>query len=145
MAIATFPFKLKDYELAAYELSNTFIRQGYITDVYAEDDGYVTLIYKERYLHNVIGSPVFVKTTFKNTNDETDVTVETVTGKVDAKRVIKDTIMVITILPGVGKLIEANTLKRKVKRAVAQIVYKYKENKLWKNSFIQLFLSPYSP
>ena len=65
MAGVKLPYRLSDYELVAYRVSNHFIRLGYSTDVKKDKDGsYSVYIYQERMLKNIIGTPSVVKASF---------------------------------------------------------------------------------
>lgn len=119
MAGVNLAYKLSDYELAAYRVSNYFIKLGYSTDVKKDENGnYNVFIFQERILKNIIGTPSVVKVTFYSFEDSTGIEVKNTFVKVNAQNVIKEVLSSVLILPGVFKLGQLNKIKKLAKKRV---------------------------
>ena len=118
MAGVKLPYRLSDYELVAYRVSNYFIKLGYLTDVKKEEDNYTVYIFQERVLKNIIGTPSVVKATFYPLDKETGIEVKTTFVKVNASNIIKEVISSVLIFPGINKITQLNKIKKLVKERV---------------------------
>lgn len=118
MAGVKLPYRLSDYELVAYRVSNYFIKLGYLTDVKKEEDNYTVYIFQERVLKNIIGTPSVVKATFYPLDKETGIEVKTTFVKVNASNIIKEVISSALIFPGINKITQLNKIKKLVKKRV---------------------------
>lgn len=118
MAGVKLPYRLSDYELVAYRVSNYFIKLGYLTDVKKEEDNYTVYIFQERVLKNIIGTPSVVKATFYPLDKETGIEVKTTFVKVNASNIIKEVISSVLIFPGINKITQLNKIKKLVKKRV---------------------------
>lgn len=127
MAGVKLPYRLSDYELVAYRVSNHFIRLGYSTDVKKDKDGsYSVYIYQERMLKNIIGTPSIVKASFYPLDECTGIEVKTTFVKVNAQNVIKETLSSVLVVPGLFKLGQLNKIKKLVKKRVLIEAEKFK-------------------
>ena len=127
MAGVKLPYRLSDYELVAYRVSNYFIKLGYLTDVKKEEDNYTVYIFQERVLKNIIGTPSVVKATFYPLDKETGIEVKTTFVKVNASNIIKEVISSALIFPGINKITQLNKIKKLVKKRVLIEAEKLKE------------------
>lgn len=118
MAGVKLPYRLSDYELVAYRVSNYFIKLGYLTDVKKEEDNYTVYIFQERVLKNIIGTPSVVKATFYPLDKETGIEVKSTFVKVNASNIIKEVISSVLIFPGINKITQLNKIKKLVKKRV---------------------------
>lgn len=118
MAGVKLPYRLSDYELVAYRVSNYFIKLGYLTDVKKEEDNYTVYIFQERVLKNIIGTPSVVKATFYPLDKETGIEVKTTFVKVNASNIIKEVISSVLIFPSINKITQLNKIKKLVKKRV---------------------------
>ena len=118
MAGVKLPYRLSDYELVAYRVSNYFIRLGYLTDVKKEENNYTVYIFQERVLKNIIGTPSVVKATFYPLDKETGIEVKSTFVKVNASNIIKEVISSALIFPGINKITQLNKIKKLVKKRV---------------------------
>ena len=118
MAGVKLPYRLSDYELVAYRVSNYFIKLGYLTDVKKEEDNYTVYIFQERVLKNIIGTPSVVKATFYPLDKETGIEVKSTFVKVNASNIIKEVISSALIFPGINKITQLNKIKKLVKKRV---------------------------
>lgn len=119
MAGVKLPYRINDCELAAYRVSNYFIKQGYYTNVKKDaDEGYSVFIYHESFIKNIIGTPSVVKATFYPLEDATGIEVKTTFVEVSIGNIIKETVSTVLILPCLLKLSHINKLKKEVKKRV---------------------------
>ncbi len=119
MAGVRLPYKINDCELAAYRVSNYFIKQGYYTDVKkVNDGGYSVFIYHESFIKNIIGTPSVVKATFYPLEKATGIEVNIAFVEVNMGNIIKETLSTVLILPGLLKISHINKLKKEVKKRV---------------------------
>ena len=118
MAGVKLPYKLSDYELVAYRVSNYFIKLGYATDVKKEDDHFTVFIFQERALKNIVGTPSVVKATFYPFSDGTGIEVVNTFVKVNVSNVIKEAISTVLIIPEISKIRQLNKIKSLVKKRV---------------------------
>ena len=118
MAGVKLPYRLSDYELVAYRVSNYFIKLGYLTDVKKEENNYTVYIFQERVLKNIIGTPSVVRATFYPLDKETGIEVKTTFVKVNASNIIKEVISSALIFPGINKITQLNKIKKLVKKRV---------------------------
>ena len=118
MAGVKLPYRLSDYELVAYRVSNYFIKLGYLTDVKKEENNYTVYIFQERVLKNIIGTPSVVKATFYPLDKETGIEVNSTFVKVNASNIIKEVISSALIFPGINKITQLNKIKKLVKKGV---------------------------
>lgn len=118
MAGVKLPYRLSDYELVAYRVSNYFIKLGYLTDVKKEENNYTVYIFQERVLKNIIGTPSVVKATFYPLDKETGIEVKSTFVKVNASNIIKEVISSALIFPGINKITQLNKIKKLVKKRV---------------------------
>lgn len=126
MSVAKLDFKLRNYELAAYELSRIYIKEGYKTDVIKVDNGYAALLYEGGILKNIASTPVAIKVSFIETSNGSEIEVELVNVVYDAENVVKEILSIVTIIPGTIKLIRMPIVKSKVKKAALKIAVKFK-------------------
>ena len=118
MAGVKLPYRLSDYELVAYRVSNYFIKLGYLTDVKKEENNYTVYIFQERVLKNIIGTPSVVKATFYPLDKETGIEVKSTFVKVNASNIIKEVISSVLIFPSINKITQLNKIKKLVKKRV---------------------------
>ena len=130
MAIAHIEnIKVKDLELVAYEVSKIMIDKGYYSDVKKSEDGYVTFIYKDRFLKEFIGTPTAIKCSFKQTDNAIDIEVKATHIEIKGKEIIKEVLGIATVLPSLNKMVEIPKMKKAVKQACLLAIDKFKEVK----------------
>lgn len=125
MSIAKLDFKIKDIELASYELSKYYIKRGYVTDVKKTGDSFTTLIYKKSCFFSTVG----IKVTFSNELDCSTIEINPAMLKFNTENVINETLSTVTILPLLSKGFAYPKLVRETKKNALKVAVKYKEEK----------------
>ena len=118
MAGVKLPYKLSDYELAAYRVSNYFIKLGYVTDVKKENDNFTIYVFQDKSLKHIIGTQSVVKATFYPFDDGTGIEVKSTFAKFNVINVVKETVSTVLIVPELYKIKKINKIKNLVKKRV---------------------------
>lgn len=105
----------KNLELVAYNLSNLAIKEGYFTNVEGNEKEATTFIYKERFFKNVIGTPTIVVVKYTHRNNGISIDVNLAQVKMNGENIIKESLLVITVLPLISKSIQYIKMKKRMK------------------------------
>ena len=100
-----------------------------MTDVKHIDDTYVTFVFKERFLKDVVGTPTAVKCVFKQCEDHLEIEIKATFVEIKGMNIVKEALGIATVLPSLNKMIETNKIKKELKKASLQAIDKYKEGK----------------
>ena len=106
---------IKSLELAAYTLSNLAIKEGYYTNVEVNENEVITYIYKERFFKNVIGTPTVVVVKYRQLEKGVLVDVNLASVKMNGENIIKESLLIITVLPLLSKSIQYIQMKKRAK------------------------------
>ena len=107
--------KVKSLELVAYTLSNLAIQEGYYTNVDISENEAITYIYKERFFKNVIGTPTVVVVKYIQKEKGILIEVNLASVKMNGENIIKETLLVLTVLPLLSKSIQFIQMKKRAK------------------------------
>lgn len=107
--------EVSNLEMVAYNLSTLAIKEGYYTNVEGNENEATTYIYKERFFKGVIGTPtvVIVKYTKRSNGISIDINLASV--KMNGENIIKETLLVLTVLPMLSKSIQYIKMKNRAK------------------------------
>lgn len=115
MAHVVIKKKVQDLELVAYTLSNLAIQEGYYTNVEVEENSATTYIYKDRFFKNVIGTPTVVVVKYRNTSNGVLIDVNLASVKMNGDNIVKESLLVLTVLPLISKSIQYIKMKKRAK------------------------------
>lgn len=115
MSYAIIEKQINDLESVAYNLSTLAIKEGYYTEVDCNEEEATTYIYKDRFFKNVIGTPTVVVVKYKKRTNGVSVDVNLATVKMNGENIIKESLLVITILPLLSKSIQYIKMKKRIK------------------------------
>ena len=107
--------KVKSLELVAYTLSNLAIQEGYYTNVDISENDATTYIYKERFFKNVIGTPTVVVVKYAQKEKGILIEVNLASVKMNGENIIKESLLVLTVLPLLSKSIQFIQMKKRAK------------------------------
>ena len=107
--------KVKSLELVAYTLSNLAIQEGYYTNVDVSENEATTYIYKERFFKNVIGTPTVVVVKYIQKEKGILIEVNLASVKMNGENIIKESLLVLTVLPLLSKSIQFIQMKKRAK------------------------------
>lgn len=126
MKIAELDFPLKDYELAAYQLSKKFIDLSYYTEVIQEGELFTTLIYHKS---NLLSQEKIAVSFYEN-NKKCCIMIKTIFFEDTKIGVARGTLETVTILPSSIKGIRSLVLKNKVRKEALKIAFKLRKEAL---------------
>ena len=115
MAHVVIEKKVQDLELVAYTLSSLAIQEGYYTNVEVEENSATTYIYKDRFFKNVIGTPTVVVVKYRNTSNGVLIDVNLASVKMNGDNIVKESLLVLTVLPLLSKSIQYIKMKKRAK------------------------------
>ena len=115
MAHVVIEKNIKSLELAAYTLSNLAIKEGYYTNVEVNENEVITYVYKERFFKNVIGTPTVVVVKYRQLEKGVLVDVNLASVKMNGENIIKESLLIITVLPLLSKSIQYIQMKKRAK------------------------------
>ena len=115
MAYTIIEKEINDLENVAYNLSTLAIKEGYYTEVEHDENSATTYIYKERFFKNVIGTPTLVVVKYQKRKDGVSIDINLATVKMNGENIIKETLLVVTVLPLLSKSIQYIKMKKRIK------------------------------
>lgn len=115
MAYVLIEKEVNDLEIVAYNLSNLAIKEGYYTNVVGDSNEATTFIYKERFFKGVIGTPTAIKVTYKKRSKGVSIDIDIAKLEVNGENIIKETLLVLTVLPMISKLSQFIKIKNRAK------------------------------
>lgn len=121
MGYAYLDFKIKDLEEAAYDLATCFTKKGYACKVVKSDNGFTAIITKARFFKNIVGTPTVIKAHFFNEDFKSVIHVYPSNNDFKAGDYIKETLLAVTILPGISKGIQLISLEKEVRREALKV------------------------
>ena len=74
-----------------------------------------TYIYKERFFKDVIGTPTAIKVTYKKRSNGISIDINIAKLEVNGENIIKETLLVLTVLPMISKLSQFVKIKNRAK------------------------------
>ena len=115
MSYAIIEKKVNNLEDAAYALSTLAIKEGFYTEVECKENEAITYIYKDRFFKNVIGTPTVIVVKYTKRTNGTCVDVNIATVEMNGENIIKETLLVLTVLPMISKLSQFVKIKNRAK------------------------------
>ena len=130
MAIAVINnVRVKSIELLAYEVSTYMIDLGYMTDVKKSENGFITYVYKERFLKNIAGTPSCVKAEFIQNDENLSIEIKSGYVEFNGANVLREIVGTATVLPSLNKMFDIIRIKKSIKKACLFSIDKLKEKK----------------
>ena len=130
MAIAVIDnVRVSSVELLAYEVSTYMINLGYMTDVKKSENGFVTYVYKERFLKNIAGTPSCVKAEFIQNDESLSIEIKSSSVEFNGVNVLREIVGTATVLPSLNKMLDIIKIKKSIKKACLFSIDKLKEKK----------------
>ena len=127
MAYVILEKKVASAEIVAYTLSTLAIKEGYYTNVEGNENEATVYIYKDRFFKNVIGTPTVVVVKYAKRSDGISIDVNLATVKMNGENIIKESLLVITVLPLIGKLTQSIKMKNRIKILAIKALNKQSE------------------
>lgn len=115
MAYVLIEKEIKNLEMVAYNLSTLAIKEGYYTNVEGNENEAVTYIYKDRFFKDVIGTPTVVIVKYKKRSNGISIDINLASVKMNGENIIKETLLVLTVLPMLSKSIQYIKMKNRAK------------------------------
>ena len=115
MAYVLIEKEIKNLEMVAYNLSTLAIKEGYYTNVEGNENEAVTYIYKDRFFKGVIGTPTVVIVKYKKRSNGISIDINLASVKMNGENIIKETLLVLTVLPMLSKSIQYIKMKNRAK------------------------------
>ena len=115
MAYVIIEKEITNTEIIAYNLSSLAIKEGYYTNVEGNENEAIVYIYKERFFKDVIGTPTVVIVKYKKRNNGVSIDINLGTVKMNGENIIKESLLVITVLPLLSKSIQSIKMKNRIK------------------------------
>ena len=115
MAYVLIEKNIQNMELVAYNLSTLAIKEGYYTNVEGNLDEATTYIYKERFFKNVIGTPTIIVVKYKRRTNGVSIDISYASCEMNGENIIKESLLVITVLPLLSKSIQHIQMKKRIK------------------------------
>ena len=130
MAIAKIEnIRVRSVELLAYNVSSYMIDLGYMCDVKQTENGYVTYVFKERFLKNIVGTPSCVKVEFIQNDEGLSIEIKNSFVEINGLNIIREVAGVATVLPSLNKILDQVKIKKSIKKACLLSIEKLKESK----------------
>ena len=107
--------EVSNLEMVAYNLSTLAIKEGYYTNVEGNENEATTYIYKERFFKCVIGTPTVVIVKYKKRSNGISIDINLASVKMNGENIIKETLLVLTVLPMLSKSIQYIKMKNRAK------------------------------
>ncbi len=107
--------EVSNLEMIAYNLSTLAIKEGYYTNVEGNENEATTYIYKDRFFKGVIGTPTVVIVKYKKRSNGVSIDINLVSVKMNGENIIKETLLVLTVLPMLSKSIQYIKMKNRAK------------------------------
>ena len=107
--------EVSNLEMIAYNLSTLAIKEGYYTNVEGNENEATTYIYKDRFFKGVIGTPTVVIVKYKKRSNGVSIDINLASVKMNGENIIKETLLVLTVLPMLSKSIQYNKMKNRAK------------------------------
>lgn len=107
--------EVSNLEMVAYNLSTLAIKEGYYTNVEGNENEATTYIYKERFFKGVIGTPTVVIVKYKKRSNGISIDINLASVKMNGENIIKETLLVLTVLPMLSKSIQYIKMKNRAK------------------------------
>ena len=121
--------KIKSVEILAYEDSSYMIDLGYMTNVKKSEQGFITYVYKERFLKNIAGTPSCVKAEFIQNEENLTIEIKSSFVEYNGVNVVREIVGVATVLPSLNKILDNVKIKKSIKKACLFSIEKLKEKK----------------
>lgn len=115
MAYVLIEKEIKNLEMVAYNLSTLAIKEGYYTNVEGNENEAITYIYKDRFFKGVIGTPTVVIVKYKKRSNGISIDINLASVKMNGENIIKETLLVLTVLPMLSKSIQYIKMKNRAK------------------------------
>ena len=103
--------EVSNLEMIAYNLSTLAIKEGYYTNVEGNENEATTYIYKDRFFKGVIGTPTVVIVKYKKRSNGVSIDINLASVKMNGENIIKETLLVLTVLPMLSKSIQYIKMK----------------------------------
>lgn len=107
--------EVSNLEMVAYNLSTLAIKEGYYTNVEGNENEATTYIYKDRFFKGVIGTPTVVIVKYKKRSNGVSIDINLASVKMNGENIIKETLLVLTVLPMLSKSIQYIKMKNRAK------------------------------
>jgi hypothetical protein len=107
--------EVSNLEMIAYNLSTLAIKEGYYTNVEGNENEATTYIYKDRFFKGVIGTPTVVIVKYKKRSNGVSIDINLASVKMNGENIIKETLLVLTVLPMLSKSIQYIKMKNRAK------------------------------
>ena len=107
--------EVSNLEMVAYNLSTLAIKEGYYTNVEGNENEAITYIYKDRFFKGVIGTPTVVIVKYKKRSNGISIDINLASVKMNGENIIKETLLVLTVLPMLSKSIQYIKMKNRAK------------------------------
>ena len=107
--------EVSNLEMVAYNLSTLAIKEGYYTNVEGNENEATTYIYKDRFFKGVIGTPTVVIVKYKKRSNGISIDINLASVKMNGENIIKETLLVLTVLPMLSKSIQYIKMKNRAK------------------------------
>ena len=107
--------EVSNLEMIAYSLSTLAIKEGYYTNVEGNENEATTYIYKDRFFKGVIGTPTVVIVKYKKRSNGVSIDINLASVKMNGENIIKETLLVLTVLPMLSKSIQYIKMKNRAK------------------------------
>ena len=107
--------EVSNLEMIAYNLSTLAIKEGYYTNVEGNENEATTYIYKDRFFKGVIGTPTVVIVKYKKRTNGVSIDINLASVKMNGENIIKETLLVLTVLPMLSKSIQYIKMKNRAK------------------------------
>ena len=115
MAYVLIEKEVSNLEMVAYNLSTLAIKEGYYTNVEGNENEATTYIYKDRFFKGVIGTPTVVIVKYKKRSNGVSIDINLASVKMNGENIIKETLLVLTVLPMLSKSIQYIKMKNRAK------------------------------
>ena len=115
MAYVLIEKEIKNLEMVAYNLSTLAIKEGYYTNVEGNENEAITYIYKDRFFKGVIGTPTVVIVKYKKRSNGISIDINLASVKMNGENIIKETLLVLTVLPMLSKSVQYIKMKNRAK------------------------------
>lgn len=115
MAYVVIEKEVTNLEMVAYNLSTLAIKEGYYTNVEGNENEATTYIYKDRFFKGVIGTPTVVVVKYKKRSNGVSIDINLASVKMNGENIVKETLLVLTVLPMLSKSIQYIKMKNRAK------------------------------
>ena len=115
MAYILIEKEVSNLEMVAYNLSTLAIKEGYYTNVEGNENEATTYIYKDRFFKGVIGTPTVVIVKYKKRSNGISIDINLASVKMNGENIIKETLLVLTVLPMLSKSVQYIKMKNRAK------------------------------